>query len=223
MGATMARMKQPSQQNTSELPTLIGTLGFSRRRAASACGIEYHSLLRCLAAGRTDLREGRSTWQADLVERIDACDTEEARAALSRARDLSTGKDPRFIERYISRRWSDCLTSEAPDAPSELGDSSEPFDFVMSREDLGDNESLADSLASPDDYRSALIRLHQRCGRRMRVPLASIRFGDVSSGYCTEQGDPIARRLASHFGWSVTLAPSASSAAHVPGGYDDAE
>lgn len=194
--------RHPTQQNTQELPTLIGTLGLSKRRAAAACGIGYHSLLRCLAAGRSDREQGIKTWQADLVDAIDTCDTDAAQGALSRARELSGGKDSKFLDRYITRRWSDCLTNESDESLSELGESDEPFGYTIARVDLGDGECLADQLADPDTFRTALVRLHQRCGRRNPMQLASLRFGMVQSGYCTDQGVPIARRLASHFGWS---------------------
>lgn len=214
-------VKHPTRENTTELPTLIGTLGFSKRRAAAACGLSYHSLLRCLASGRSDSEQGITSWQAELVQAIESCDSIEATRALTHARDLSSGKDTKFLDRYISRRWSDCLTGESVESLSELGDSQEPFDYTISRSDLGDNECLADDLASPDTFRTALIRLHQRCGRRLKVALATLRFGGVQSGYCTEHGVPIARRVASHFGWSFESIDSGDAQASIDGGAAD--
>ena len=192
-------MRQCDETTLERLPHLIGTLGFSRRRCAAALNVSYQSMLRALTKGRRDCDAGCASWQASLVQRIEQARSQSLEVTLTR---LSEAKDAKSLMSLVAKRFPDCVSDEPPEADSELGEASVPFAYLIARVDLGPDDALADHLTDIDTFRTALIRLHQRCGRRMPCHMREVTFDSIESGFCTDSGAPIARRLSTHFGWS---------------------
>lgn len=219
--------RQPTEANTARLPDLVGTLNLSIRAACRALQISYPSTLRTIQAGRKDLLDQVDTWQARLVNNIERANSEVHEQAMTRLLQMALDdKSGKLLLQYVSHRFKRDMDEANA---STLGSSMPPessrvtFAYVVPRDVLRTHadspvEHLAHLLLDPEQFRSALRQLHQRCGvpisamldslsiqSGMQVTLLDVTIDCVSSSYCDSDGVSIPMEYATHFGWTVTM------------------